>query len=259
MLLTPAEVSSVNISAEVETSVASARVVVHVVGAGGVSLAWVLGAGVNVASDSITVETIVAIAGPLGSSVDVWELDGAGGIGGAVIGAAASVWDAVRSITIVVKEASAAGADGGTGVVGAVGVVSAWVFGAGIEVASVSESGGVTVSIELFDGLVVVVIVAGAGGSTISGDAAGGVVLAGGVSARVVDAGTELSVAGWVEVEVAFSASALEVPASAVGANSVVTASLPVGDVILSDDVVVLLLQDLSDRGGASAGVLIRQ
>lgn len=255
----PAEVGSVHISAEVETTVASARVVVLVVGAGGVSLAWVLSAGVNEASDSITVETIVAIARPLGGSVDVWELDGAGGIGGAVIGAAASVWDAVGSITSVVKEASAAGADGGTGVVGAVGVVSAWVFGAGIEVASISESGGVTVSIELFDGFVVVVVVASARGSTISGDAAGGVFLAGGVLARVVDASTELSEAIGVEIEVTFSASALEVPASAVGAVSVFTACLPVGDVILSDDVVVLLLQDLSDGGGASAGVLSLQ
>jgi len=254
--ITPAEVGSVDVSAEVETGVARAIVVVTVVGAGSVSLAWAGGARVNPAFNSVTVETVVAFARPLGGAVDVWELDRAGGVSVAVVTAAAGVWDAERSVSVVVEEARAAGADGGASVVGAVGVGGAWVGVAGIEVASVSETSGVTGLVELLDGLEVVVVVAGAGSGTVGGDAAGGVVLAGGVSARVVDAGAELSVALGVEIEVALFASALEVPASAAGADSVVAARLPVFGVLLSDNVVVLFLQDLSGRWGACAGIL---
>lgn len=250
-LLTPAEVGSVDVSAEVETGVARAIVVVTVVGARSVSLAWAEGTRVSPAVNSVTVETVVAFARPLGGAVDVWELDGAGGVGGAVVSAAAGVWDAERSISAEVEEASAAGADGGASIVGAVGVGGAWVEVAGIEVASVSESSGVTGLVELLDGLEVVVVVAGAGSGTVGGDAAGGVILAGGVSARVVDAGAELSEALGVEIEEAFGASALEVPASAAGAVSVGAARLPVGGILLGDNVVVLFLQDLSGSGGA--------
>ena len=112
-LLTPAEVGSVDVSAEVETGVARAIEVVTVVGAGSVSLAWAGGARVNPAVNSVTVETVVAFARPLGGAVDVWELDRAGGVGGAIVTAAAGVWDAERSVSVVVEEASAAGADGG--------------------------------------------------------------------------------------------------------------------------------------------------
>jgi hypothetical protein len=255
--ITPAEVGSVDVSSEVETVVAVAGEVVLLVGARSISLAWAGGARVNPAVDSVTVETVVASTGPLGGAVDVWELDSAGGVGGAVITAAAGVWDAVRSISVVIEEASAAGADGFASIVGAVGVGAAWVGGAGIEVASVSEASGVTASfVELFDGLEVVVVVAGAGSSSISGDAAGGVILAGGVLAGIVDAGTDLSEALWGEVKVAFGASAGEVPASAVGAVGVVTARLPVGDIILGDNVVVVVLDQLSDRWGVGAGIL---
>ena len=250
-LLTPAEVGSVDVSAEVETGVARAIVVVTVVGTRSVSLAWAEGARVSPAVNTVTVETVVACARPLGGAVDVWELDGAGGIGGAVVSAAAGVWDAERSVSVEVEEASAAGADGGASIVGAVGVGGTWVGVAGIEVASVSESSGVSALVELLDGLEVVAVVAGAGSGTVGGDAAGGVILAGGVSARVVDAGAELSVALGVEIEVARGASALEVPSSAAGAVSVVAARLPVGGILLGDNVVVLFLQDLSGRGGA--------
>lgn len=254
--ITPAEVGSVDVSAEVEAGVALAREVVSFVGASSVSLAWVGGARVNPAVNSVTVETIVASARPLGGAVDVWELDSAGGVGGAVVRAAAGVWDAVGSISSVIEEAGAAGADGDTSIVGAVGVGAAWVFGAGIEVASVSKTSGVTVGVELLDGLEVVVVVTGAGSGTVGGDAAGGVILAFGVLARVVDASAELSEALWGEVDVAGGARASEVPASAAGAVGVVTARLPVSDIILGDDVVVLVLQDLSDTWGVCAGIL---
>lgn len=249
--ITPAEVGSVDVSAEVETGVARAIVVVTVVGARSVSLAWAEGTRVSPAVNAVTVETVVACARPLGGAVDVWELDGAGGVGGAVVSAAAGVWDAERSVSVEVEEASAAGADGGASIVGAVGVGGTWVGVAGIEVASVSEASGVTALVELLDGLEVVAVVASAGSGTVGGDAAGGVILAGGVSARVVDAGAELSVALGVEIEVARGASALEVPSSAAGAVSVVAARLPVGGILLGDNVVVLFLQDLSGRGGA--------
>lgn len=90
----PAEVGSVDVSAEVEAGVALAREVVSFVGASRVSLAWVAGARVNPAVNSVTVETIVASARPHGGTVNVWEFDTAGGVGGAVVRAAAGVWDA---------------------------------------------------------------------------------------------------------------------------------------------------------------------
>jgi len=250
-----AEVGAVDIGAKVEVVVASARVVVLVVGAGGVALAWISGARVDVAGDSVSVEAVVAVARPLSGSVD-WELDSAGSIGGAVVGAAASVWDAVGSISVEVEEASAAGADGGTGDVGAVSVGGAWVGVARVEVAGIGEAGAVSVGVELFDGLEVVVVVARAGSGAVGGDAAGSVGLAGGVSARVVDAGADLSVAVGVEVEVAGGALADEVPASSVGAVGVVAARLPAGNVVLGDHVVVLVLQDGSNLWGVGARVL---
>merc|ERR1712174_977 len=100
--ITPAEVGSVDVSSEVETVVALAGEVVLLVGARSISLAWAGGARVNPAVDSVTVETVVASTGPLGGAVDVWELDSAGGVSGAVIAATAGVWDAVRSISVVI-------------------------------------------------------------------------------------------------------------------------------------------------------------
>lgn len=254
--ITVAEVSSVNVSAEVETGVAFAREVVHVVGASSVSLAWVAGARVNPAVNSVTVETVVASTRPLGGAVNIWELDSAGGVGGAVVRAAAGVWDAVGSISGVIEEASAAGADSGTSIVGAVGVGAAWVGGTGIEVASVSETSGVTALVELFNRLEVVVLVTGARSGTVGGDAARRVILAHGVHAGIVDAGALLSVAFWGEIDVACGARALEVPASAAGAVGVVAARLPVVNILLGDNVVVLLSQYLSESGGVCAGIL---